>query len=698
MNSNLQSQSHHALRSFLSGMLAVLVVSSLLIFAVLPAAANIGPMPPNLGGIYKSASKLMLSAGQTMTYTIHLEAPFFTNSTTLSADVNDPLPEGLDYVDGTANQGGTYDPATRSLSWSKVQVVHGSPVNLTFDVEDTATVNHMTLAVNTAKINLNGLTLQRSAWVTLLPPAQPLPPMAPSFKTADPSVLGPGEKTTYAIHLIDSGDHDATVTVTDKVPAPLTYVTGSASSGGVYDDATKTITWTGVSVPAQSTAAGIIPPVLLTFDATAPAIEPAANHPTKVTNTAIINEGTTSITRSADVLLVAEHGSPLDGSFKTASKHFVKDGDKITYTIYLHNSSAAAVPASVSDALPVGVKYVDGSANAGGVYDATTHTLTWSGLSVVEDTPMSLTFDATISNPLASPVAFARITNTAQITSGSVTLKRSTDVFVVSKPGGDIIPPVVNSFVIGDSDVTTNPQVTLHIDASDNVAVTSMCLKEWVLFSAPMPHWQQVKNCDKWVPFQADYDWTLTSQSGTHFVEVWVADAALNHSHLTRKSIDFVSLVLPNSHIDQGGFIPYLVYYKAGVDVSATLNVLTGDAQLFVWHPWNMFAPDHTPATTGATQTISFTTKNAGVYMFLVRGKQASDFDLSITPGGGPTVVPATSFTPAGGISLGSAGAPSAVPDLTYNPILPQSGLDPLSVSQDPVGPFDYTYLPLILR
>jgi uncharacterized repeat protein (TIGR01451 family) len=528
----------------------------------------------------------------------------------------------------------------------------------------------------------------------LMPPAPAAFPLAASFKSASPFKLDPGDRVTYTIHLLNSGQASAAVTVSDPLPAMMTYVAPSASAGGVYDDVTKTITWSAVDVSTKT-------PVLLTFDATAPAVFPATDHPTLLTNTATITSGSQSFTRSADVLLVTPQGSPLAGSFKAASQKKVKDGDKFTYTIYLHNSSEEAVPASVSDPLPVGVDYVDGSANAGGTYAAATRTLTWTDLSVLEDSPLSLTFDVKVNNPLASPAAVTRITNTAEITSGSVTLKRSADVQVVSAPGGDTIPPIVKSFVIGDRDVYTSPQVTLHISATDNVAVTSMCIKEWVLATAPAPHWQQVKNCDKWVPFQADYDWTLTQQSGTHFVEVWVADAALNHSRLTRSAIDFASVLLPNTHVDQGAMIPYLVYYPAGVDVTATLTTHSGEAQLFLWHPGNMFAPDKSgPTTGGATQTITFTTRTAGVYMFLVRGKQASDFDLSITPGGGPVPAPSASAAAASGISMGQSGtsSPAQTTDLTYNPILPQSGLDPLSVSQDPSGPYVYSYLPMVIR
>jgi hypothetical protein len=229
-----------------------------------------------------------------------------------------------------------------------------------------------------------------------------------------------------------------------------------------------------------------------------------------------------------------------------------------------------------------------------------------------------------------------------------------------------------------------------------------MYLKEWVLSTTPRPHWEEVQSSG-WIPYQPDYPWTLTKQSGTHFLGVWVADAAHNRSHLTRRAVDFASLLLPGTHISQGGMIPYLVYYPAGVDVTATLSLLSGSARMFVWYPCRLLAPDLIgPAATDPSQTIKFTTPAAGIYMFLVYGITAADFDLSITPGGGPRpilplITPAPSATQ--GIYLGAA-PDLSTSDLVYNPILLESGLDPLDIAIEPAGPFGpyQAFIPAVSR
>lgn len=653
-----------------------------------PAIAPDTPSGPDwyhLNGIYKSASKEVLSFGEEMTYTIHLQIGW---TASVIADVIDPLPAGLDYVPGSANYAGVYDPGTRTVSWTKVAVSNSTPINLTFEVQDVAHVTQPTPAVNIATITTTDYVIRRQALVTLIPSILPGPDLRDSYKSAFPRMLGPGEVVTYTVHLLNFGTSAATVQVSDTVPALLLYIPDSASSGGVYDAGTHTVSWSGIDVQPKK-------PVLLTFAARASNSFPSTVHPLVVTNIATIGSGSLSFKRSTDVLLVMPHASPLEGSFKTADHKVVAPGQVFTYTINLHNSSEIPVSATVSDTLPAQVSYIPGSASDGGTYDATNRTLRWNDISVPEASPVLLTFSVQAESPVITPT---RVVNNAIISSGGIALKRSAKVWLLSQPGGDNIPPIVHSFTIGDRDVYTSPQVTLSISATDDVKVSWMYLKEWALATTPFPHWQEVKSSG-WVPFQVDYPWTLSDQSGSHFIGVWVADSSLNRSHLTRRALDFASLLLPNTHIDQGGMVPYLVYYPAGVPVTAVLKTLSGNADLFVWHPGNMFSPDETsPAPGSITQTITFTTRTAGTYLFLVHGVKASDFDLSIIPGGGPRAGLYSDAGRTAGPDASGLAQTLQSDGITYNPVLPQSGLDPLNVAVDPSGPFFLAYLPTISR
>jgi hypothetical protein len=346
------------------------------------------------------------------------------------------------------------------------------------------------------------------------------------------------------------------------------------------------------------------------------------------------------------------------------------------------------------------VDYVDGSASNSGVYDPGTRTLTWDAVSVPgedgeDDDGVALTFAVMATTTVTQPTW---ISNEATISvTGDISFTRRALVRLTPNLVGDGIPPVVHSLTIDDQDVLTNPTVTLHISATDNISVSLMFIREWRLTPSPFPHWSAAVSSG-WVPYQADYPWTLTSKDGVHYVGIWVADAAHNISELDRNAIDFASLTLPNATVDHNGYVPYLVYYDAGVTVTAVLTPTSGDADLFVWHPRNFLWPDETsvgPLT--ATQSISFTTPRAGTYVFLVHGEPAATYDLSIEPGGGPRAVWHMPQDQQAVILSApqSMAAPTSIP--SFEPILSQSGLDPLATAPLPDG-FYTVYLPIAVR
>jgi uncharacterized repeat protein (TIGR01451 family) len=386
-------------------------------------------------------------------------------------------------------------------------------------------------------------------------------------------------------------------------------------------------------------------------------------------------------------------GPNLAGSYKSASKNIVVSEEKFTYTIHLQNSGTAGATADVVDQLPPQVDYVPGSASHGGDYDPGTETLSWSGIEVPSGDEVLLTFQVTAMTVDAPTVAM----NTATITSDGDTFERKAAVLLVSELPGDVIPPMVDSLTIDDQDVLTNPAVTLHISASDNVGVTQMYLKEWMLVTKPVPHWQVVQSSG-WVPYQEEYPWTLVSESGVHFVSVWVADGEGNVSHLNRNGLDYASLLLAGETVSKNDMVPYLVSYDAGVDVTATLNTTSGDADLYVWYPDKYGLPDESSVEPGTDpDEVTFTTPEAGTYLFLVHGAEASTYNLTITPAGGPR---------AWGMSAAQAGQTARTTSvettagktpLTEEQVLRWSGLDPLPQAKTPAGPF-VIYLPVVFR
>ena len=393
-------------------------------------------------------------------------------------------------------------------------------------------------------------------------------------------------------------------------------------------------------------------------------------------------------------------GPNLAGSYKSASQSTLAPGEELTYTVHLQNSGTADTTAGVVDQLPAEVDYVADSASGGGVYDSGAGTVSWSDVAVGAGEEVLLTFEITVAT-VETPTL---VVNTATITSSGESFERQATVLLVSKPtGDDVIPPVVHSLTIDEQDVLTNPDVTLHISASDNVAVTQMYLKEWQLVTTPVPHWE-VAQTSGWIPYQTDAPWTLGSESGVHFVGVWVADEADNISYLSGAGLDYASLLLPGETVGKYRMVPYLVHYEAGENVIATLTTTSGDADLYVWFPNKFGPPDEYSIEPGTTlDEVTFTTPSAGTYLFLVYGYKSSTYDLSITPVGGPRAAgmagnlkmsqgDQTSLV----VSDEMATANSKTPQFEQESVLTWSGVDPLAGAQSP-GRF-VIYLPMVMR
>ena len=324
--------------------------------------------------------------------------------------------------------------------------------------------------------------------------------------------------------------------------------------------------------------------------------------------------------------------------YKFASKHTIGPDDSLTYTVLLYNSSINTITADVVDGLPAQFTYKVGSASEGGVYDDTTHTLTWTGIDVDPATQVLLTFD------MMSPEVVretGEVVNTATITTDQSVSKTEATVNLVSVPPViDAEYPVIGSVVIGDADALTSRDVTIYTEATDNVGVETMLIKEWQSHGKEQSDWEVV-NSEGWVPYEAAYEYTLNDMPGVHFIGVWVADAAGNISHATQQSFDYASYLETETEMTNAiGMLPYAVYYDENVDATANLTRMSvdGSANLYIWFPGNydFTSPDLT-AVDPDLDPITYKTETAGTYIFAVGYQSDVTYNLAITPGGGPS-------------------------------------------------------------
>jgi uncharacterized repeat protein (TIGR01451 family) len=625
-----------------------------------------------------TASQSTLAPGETVTFTVTLRN---TGSANAVADVTVVLPEELEYVAGSITGGGGLEEG--NPVWNDVSVDAGASVPLSFQATPAVEVSVNTEVTTVAAIMSEHLHFIRFSRITLIPsdgdPPTPVPNLSGSYKSASKYTVVSDEYLNYTIHLRNSGTKDAVVDVVDYLPDLVSYV---SSPEGTYDGGDHTVTWTGVSVPADDEV-----------ELTVKVMAETVSSPTAATNVASITSDGDHFERQVSVLVVPDSPPPmpdLGASFKSASKHKVVSEGALTYTIHLHNSGTEDAVADVVDQLPDLMEYV--SSSDGGAYHAGDHTVTWNDVTVPAGEEVLLTIEVNAKTVTESTLTV----NTATITSGDDTLERHAAVKVVPElPDHDVSSPVVESLTIGTQDVLTDESVTLHISASDDEGVTQMYLEEWLLMTTPVPHWEKVKSSG-WVSYATTYPWTLEKASGTHFVAAWVIDAAGNKSHLSKSGVDYASLLLPGESLSKGGLAAYMVYYDSGVDVTATLDTLSGDADLYVWAPGNHALPDAYSAEGGTTtDEVSFTTTSAGTYLFVVHGWQASTFDLSITPGGGPRAS-AASLQTQGSIIVSDVTATDKT-QLQEDPVLPWSGQDPLSEASTPRGSY-IVFLPIVAR
>ncbi len=156
-----------------------------------PGLLASSPSPRNCSKLhcsYKTASRLRVTCGEALTYTIWLHN---RGMVTATAHVTDPVPLEMNYVAGSANEGGVYDSGTETLSWTGVAVPPLGRRSLSFVVTAT-TVLSPTPVLNTATITASGHAFRRHAFVVVMPGEDGkdvTPPVVQSLTIADQDVL-----------------------------------------------------------------------------------------------------------------------------------------------------------------------------------------------------------------------------------------------------------------------------------------------------------------------------------------------------------------------------------------------------------------------------------------------------------------------------------------------------------------------------
>ena len=280
--------------------------------------------------------------GDNVTYTIVVSNDGIADAKNVV--VKDVLAEGLKFIE--ANYNGVYDEATRTVTWI-VDINAKNHVDLTVKVkvEDYGVLNNnVTIGNKTSFVNIT------------------VPEIIPD-KTASIDNPNFGDEITYTVNVTNAGKVNANnVVVHDVLGEGLELI---SADGGVYDDKTRTITWT-VNLNSGETKSFKVVAKVIGYG--------------NVTNSLVVGNKTSAVDVNVPEIIPS----------KDANNKAPNFGDSIDYTITVNNiGKADAKNVVVVDHLVKGLKYISSSDN--GVYDAATHTVTW-----VIDIAADSSFDLTV--------------------------------------------------------------------------------------------------------------------------------------------------------------------------------------------------------------------------------------------------------------------------------------------------------------
>ena len=216
--------------------------------------------------------------------------------------------------------------------------------------------------------------------------------------------------------------------------------------------------------------------------------------------------------------------------------------------------------------------------------------------------------------------------------------------------GADAIPPTVDGIDVntGSGMGSANRDITVTIRASDpNWPVTGSGVRyahmiEYVYLDS-VGTWVPVAS-SAWLPFDTspeEYAWTLLAQPGMRYIQVRARDAAGNISiGQARRLLNYEP---PSDTIARGQTRIYRYELVAGQGFQVDLDVLSGDADLYVWSAQADQSARVSNLPESADERVRVTASEIipGLYQVEVYGYTAATYRITTLTGELPARAPA---------------------------------------------------------
>jgi uncharacterized repeat protein (TIGR01451 family) len=305
----------------------------------------------------KTATSEPVLAGNDLTYTITVMNNGPDDAT--SATVTDHLPAELTFVSCTATGGGACEGSgnNRIVTFASLPAGTSETIVITADVSD-STPDGTSVSNSALVTSVTGDPNSANDFDTVSVSVIHQADLAVS-KAALPDPVGAGANLTYTVGVTNNGPNAASsVTVTDTLPVALTFVSCSATGGGVCGgtDNNRTVTFASLAagLSATITIEATVGPATLdgatlsnTASATSATVDPNAANNSATVTTAVVNLADLAVT-------------------KAASASAVQVGTNVTYLVTVANSGpSSALNATLTDALPPGLTFVSNSGASG---------------------------------------------------------------------------------------------------------------------------------------------------------------------------------------------------------------------------------------------------------------------------------------------------------------------------------------------